>query len=262
MIYLDNAATTGRKPEATIQALMDAYRATSVNAGRGSYAAAREAVNTIDTCRTELLNLCHIVSGYHVYFAPSATISLNEIILGLSLDGYSNVYVTPFEHNAVIRPLHAVCKKSGACLHVLPFIRGSWEMDSAAIESMFLAAKPDFVFLSMVSNTTGYLLPVKELTQLAHAYDARVIVDCAQALGAVEANYADIGADAYVFAGHKTLYGPYGIAGMILKDGFQIEPGLFGGTGSDSLNANMPDPASGGYEPGSANVPAIYGLYA
>ena len=261
MIYLDNAATTGKKPDEVLQTLTKIYQSTSVNAGRGSYTAAQDAVRTIDDCKVALLKLCHITSGYHVYFSPSATISLNGIILGLPLDTYSNVYVTPFEHNAVMRPLHAMCRKSGAEIHVLPFQRDTWQVDMEAAESMFMTNRPDFVFLSMVSNTTGYLLPVKELTQLAHTYGARVIVDCAQAMGAVEIQYADISADAYVFAGHKTLYGPYGIAGTILKDDFHPEAGLFGGTGSDSLNLDMPSPAAGGYEPGSANVPAIYGLH-
>ena len=247
MIYLDNAATTGVKPEAVYQALADAQRAISVNAGRGSYAAAREAVSAIDSCRADLLALCHIPNGYHVYFAPSATISLNEIILGLSLDAYTNVYVTPFEHNAVMRPLHAMCAKSGASLRLLPFDRKSWSLDSAAAESMFLSEKPDFIFMSMVSNATGYQLPVKELTDLAHQYGARVIVDCAQAIGAVDAQFAEIAADAYIFAGHKTLYGPYGIAGMILKTDYQPAPGLFGGTGTSSLDLAMPPAADGGW---------------
>lgn len=260
MIYLDNAATTGRKPDKVICAVTNAMTNLSVNAGRGSYAIARDAVHIMDECRTNLLNLSRIASGYHVFFSPSATVALNQIILGLDLDCYSNVFVSPFEHNAVMRPLHSVIDKNMANLHVLPFDRENWTMNFAETESMFLTHHPAYVFISMVSNTTGYILPVQAIVNLAHMYGAKVIVDCAQALGAIESNLYDIGADAYVFAGHKTLYGPYGIAGFILKDSTSLKPGIFGGTGSDSLNLNMPSAEAGGFEPGSANVSAICGL--
>lgn len=260
MIYLDNAATTGKKPDVVIQAVAAAMKDLSVNAGRGSYAAAVKAAQIMDECRNHLLTLGKMHSDYHVYFSPSATIAFNQLILGLKVDDYSTIFVSPFEHNAVMRPLHAVCKKNGANLQVLPFDRETWELNTAETEMKFLKYKPDFVFVSMVSNTTGFILPVKQITQMAHSYGAKVIVDCAQAFGAIDIDFSDIGAEAYIFAGHKTLYGPYGAAGFILKNGSDLNSGIYGGTGSDSLNLDMPGADAGGYEPGSANVPAICGL--
>ena len=260
MIYLDNAATTGHKPEAVVQAVADAMNHMSVNAGRGSYATARKAVMIMDECRSNLLSLAKIKSGYHVFYSPSATIAMNEIILGLAMDCYSNVYVSPFEHNAVMRPLHAQVQRANAHLLVLPFEKETWELQEEETESMFLSSRPSYVFVSMVSNTTGYILPVARIVQIAHSHGAKVIVDCAQALGSIDVDYSTIDADAYIFAGHKTLYGPYGIAGIIAKNSFVFSPGIFGGTGSDSLNLDMPSPEAGGYEPGSANIPAICGL--
>lgn len=262
MTYLDNAATTGQKPEAVLQAVSDAMRHLSVNAGRGSYTTAQQAVQQMDACRNNLLTLAHIPAGYHVYFTPSATIALNQIILGLPVDCYTNFYVTPFEHNAVMRPLHAITERAGAQVRVLPFSRETWMLDTTEAESMLLANRPDYVFVSMVSNTTGYQLPVAEIVRMAHAYGAKVIVDAAQAFGTIDADFAFLDADAYVFAGHKTLYGPYGSAGFLLRDSFQLSPGLFGGTGTDSLNLSMPSPEAGRFEPGSANIPALCGLNA
>ena len=260
MIYLDNAATTGQKPETVVKAVSDAMIHLSVNAGRGSYAMARKAVKVVDECKNNILALSKIKSGYHVFFSPSATIALNQIILGIDMDCYSCIYVSPFEHNAVMRPLHARIRKEEAQLKILPFQTGKWLLDEAKMESMFLSNKPSYVFISLVSNTTGYILPVSKIVKIAHSYGAKVVVDCAQALGAIDVDYSMIDADAYVFAGHKTLYGPYGIAGIILKDSFQLSPGLFGGTGSDSLNLDMPSFDSGGLEPGSMNIPAVCGL--
>lgn len=259
MVYLDNAATTAQKPEAMLEAYNRALRELSVNAGRGSYAMARQASQVIESCRQKVLKLGK-AEQYSVYFSPSATMSLNQIILGLKPDQYATVYVTPFEHNAVMRPLNALCQQTGCKWAVLPFDRDTWTLDRSKAEAMFLRNPPLAVFASMVSNVTGVVLPIAELTKLAHDCNARMVVDMAQAFCAVDADLTALDADAYVFAGHKTLYGPFGIAGMILKNNWRPDPGLFGGTGSDSLNLGMPGPEAGGYEPGSPNVPAIAAL--
>ncbi len=262
MIYLDNAATTGKKPDCVIQAVHDAMEHLCVNAGRGSYTLARQANQIIEDCRSSLLGLAGIHSGYHVYFSPSATIAMNQIIHGMEINAYTRIYVSPFEHNAAMRPIADVCNQAGAHWHILPFDRATWAFDTEMARTDFGHNKPDYVFLSLVSNTTGYILPAKQITEFAHQYGAKVIVDCAQALGAVDLNYQTIGADAYVFAGHKTLLGPYGIAGFILSERWLLRGGLQGGTGTDSLNLLMPPPEAGGLEPGSLNIPAICGLKA
>ncbi len=237
MVYLDNAATTGIKPDSVKNAVINSVNGISVNAGRGSYSAGREAVDMIDKCRDGLLSIAKIKNGYHVYFAPSATIAFNQIISSLPLDEYSTVYVSPFEHNASVRPICAATQKAGSKVAKLPFDPVSWAFEAAHAEDMFLENAPDYVIISHVSNTTGYILPIKEITELVHRYGGKVIIDCAQAMGAVDENYADIGADAYVFAGHKTLYATYGIAGFILADSWKLVPTtITGGTGSDSLN--------------------------
>ncbi len=260
MIYLDNAATTGTKPDCVVEAVAETMRSLSVNAGRGSYALARMASDLMDECRQRLLLLTNLTTGYRVFFAPSATIAMNQLMLGIQCDSYSTFYVSPFEHNAVMRPLKALCDAKGCAYQQLPFDRQSWAFDSAAAESMFLKQRPDYVFISMVSNTTGFVLPLEQIIPLAHAYGAKVIVDCAQAMGSVDVDFAALDADAYVFAGHKTLYGPYGIAGALLSTHWKDPSGIFGGTGTDSLQLNMPAFDAGGFEPGSPNLPAIAGL--
>lgn len=262
MIYLDNAATTAQKPACVIEAMTQALRTMSVNAGRGSYDLAREAASKIEKCKVSLLDLLGISARYHVYFSPSNTISMNQIILGLPCDEFTTIYVSPFEHNAVMRPLEAIHKRSGCNIKVLPFMSDDWTLDEEALTSMFIKNKPDYIFVSMISNTTGLVLPVEQLVTIGHQYGAKVIVDCAQAMGTYPFDYATVNADAYVFAGHKTLYAPFGIAGIVLNDSWHPQFGLYGGTGSDSLNLTMPGPDAGGFEPGSPNVPAICGLQA
>ncbi len=262
MICLDNAATTGRKAPGVVKAVCDAMEHLSVNAGRGSYAAAREAARRIDACRESLLRLAGLTGGWRVCFAPSATVALNQIILGMPCDRYSGFYVTPFEHNSVMRPLDALCRRAGCRWYELPFDRETWRFDAEEAEVQFRRAKPDVVFASVVSNTTGLVLPALELTRLAHRFGAKVVLDCSQALGAVDLPWKAIGADAMVFAGHKTLLGPYGAAGILLSERWDLKGGILGGTGTRSLDLTMPGPDAGGLEPGSLDVSALCGLKA
>ena len=87
-------------------------------------------------------------------------------------------------------------------------------------------------------------------------------VDGSQALGLVPVKLKESGIDFYVFAGHKTLYGPFGVGGFISEGDISLKPFLVGGTGSDSLNLDMPGQMPGILEPGSPNIVAIAGLHA
>ena len=105
--------------------------------------------------------------------------------------------------------------------------------------------------MSHVSNVTGYILPVEEIAASAKEYEAIVVVDGAQALGLVPISLKNSPIDFYVFAGHKTLYGPFGIGGFIYHSKYRLKHMIAGGTGSDSLNLEMPEEGTVGYEPGS-----------
>jgi selenocysteine lyase/cysteine desulfurase len=103
---------------------------------------------------------------------------------------------------------------------------------------------------------------VEEIAQYAREYQALVVVDGAQAMGLVPLRLKDSGIDFYVFAGHKTPYGPLGTGGFVKNTARRLHPVLAGGTGSDSLKLEMPDEAFGGLEPGSPNIVALAGLRA
>ena len=136
------------------------------------------------------------------------------------------------------------------------------ELDQEKIRFQFMREKPDLVVMSHVSNVTGYILPVEEIAASAKEYEAIVVVDGAQALGLVPISLKNSPIDFYVFAGHKTLYGPFGIGGFIYHSKYRLKHMIAGGTGSDSLNLEMPEEGTVGYEPGSPNIVAIAGLHA
>lgn len=259
-IYLDNAATTYPKPESVYQRMDECNRDLAVNAGRGSYAAAREALDLIELTRSRLLSLSGANGIAEVVITPSATVACNEIIGGLSFTEYDVVYVSPYEHNAVARTLFLHQKRVGFTVEELPLCEdGTVDMELTAYR--FSMRKPSYVFLTHVSNVTGYIVPVEEIVHLAKECGAVTVVDGSQAFGLVPVDLKKLKADYYVFAGHKNLQGPFGIGGFFMRYGNRLQPYIAGGTGSDSLNLAMPQGIVG-LEAASPNIVAIAGLEA
>lgn len=260
MIYLDNAATTYPKPDAVIQAMDYANKNLAVNAGRGAYHLAREASKVITDTKNKIRNIISADSTASVIFTPSITIALNEVIHGMHWRPGDVVYASPYEHNAVARTLNAVQSSCGIKIKLLPVNQDTLEIDVEKIKYEFSQDKPKAVFCTHVSNVTGYILPIHDIFGEAKKFDAITVLDSAQSLGLVNVNAQELNADIVAFAGHKTLYGPFGIGGFINVNNISLEPSIYGGTGSDSLNLQMPDDKELGFEPSSMNVVAVNGL--
>lgn len=262
MIYLDNAATTYPKPDAVIRAMDYANRNIAVNAGRGAYHVAREASKVITDTKNKIRNLISADSSAHVIFTPSITIALNEVIHGMHWMPGDVVYASPYEHNAVARTLNAMQSACGIRIKLLPVNQDTLEIDIERIKYEFSQDKPRAVFCTHVSNVTGYILPIHDIFAEAKKYHAITVLDSAQSLGLVRINVQELNADIIAFAGHKTLYGPFGIGGFVNVNNISLEPSIYGGTGSDSLNLKMPDDEELEFEPSSMNIVAINGLNA
>lgn len=260
MIYLDNAATTYPKSENVYKAIDDANRKLAVNAGRGSYKKAREVEALIEETRTLLLKTVN--STGKAILTPSATIALNIIINGLNINIGDTVYVSPYEHNAIIRTLYLIKSKTDINIVELPLDKKTLELDLKAVEYEFAKNKPSYVFISHVSNVTGYVQPVEEIFNLSKGYGAINVMDASQSFGLIDIDAGSIKADFIVFAGHKTIYGPFGAAGFIDNGSVELKLTCVGGTGSDSLNYDMPETSPGRYEAGSKDIVAIAGLNA
>lgn len=260
MIYLDNAATTFPKPECVYDRVNTIQRTIAVNVGRGGYSAASEAMRIVDETRLLLASFVGAASPDCVVFTPSATLAANEIIYGLEWDSYKNVYVTPFEHNAIARPLNTVSERYGVNVRLLPFDPQTQAVDMAALEQAFAINPPDYVFLNHVSNVTGAVVPIKEIAEKAKEYASVVIVDGSQSVGILPINLKETDIDFLIFAGHKNLYSSWGVGGFLANTSYKLRPVLAGGTGSDSLNLKMADAYPDGFELGSPNIIAIASL--
>lgn len=260
MAYFDNAATTYPKPECVYAFMDEFYRKSGGNAGRGEHSMSVTAGSLVSQTRERLQKLLHCPAK-QVIFTPTATVALNMIIQGIIAVGAKNVYISPFEHNAVTRTLHHF-EKDGKINVTQLSVKKNLQYDLEKIRYQFDAVKPDFVIVSHASNTIGLVAPVEDIFSLAKKYNAITLVDMAQTAGVVDCNLGLNTFDFAVFAGHKTLYGPTGISGFVMNPSVDFPAVIFGGTGYESANQNMPESIPEKYEMGTLNIAGIAGLNA
>lgn len=260
MAYFDNAATTFPKPECVYQQMDQFYRQIGGSVGRGNYGRAVSAKCLVDETRELLKSLLHCPTK-QVAFEPTATLSLNIIIQGLIQAGAKNIYISPFEHNAVTRTLHHYEEVQQIQVHQLSATK-ALEYDLERIRYQFDSSKPDLVIVSHASNVIGLIAPVEDIFRIAKGYGAHTVLDMAQTAGLVDCNIGQELFDFAVFAGHKTLLGPTGISGFVMKPDIKFPSVLFGGTGFESANQDMPNTLPERFEFGTMNTSGIGGLNA
>lgn len=260
MAYFDNAATTYPKPDCVYSYMDEFYRSSGGSAGRGKYSMAQTAGGLIADTRKRIQDILHCPAK-QVVFEPTATIALNIIIQGIIGLGVKNIYISPFEHNAVTRTLYHF-EKAGVISITELAVGRDLIYDLEKIKYQFDATRPDFVIMSHASNTIGLIAPVETIFSLAKKYGAITLVDMAQTAGLIDCNVGLTTFDFAVFAGHKTLYGPTGISGFVMKPEIKFPAVLFGGTGYESANQDMPESVPEKYEMGTMNITGIAGLNA
>lgn len=252
MIYLDNGATSFRKPSEVYQAVNRAMRECA-NPGRGGYAAAQKALERVYDCR-EAASQLFDCRPEQVVLTSNCTHGLNIAISSLVPPG-GKVVVSGFEHNAVVRPLYArqvEVRIAGRKLF-------SWE---DTLESFYreLRRGADAAVFTHVSNVFGYILPVEELSRMCRECSVPFILDAAQSAGTLPVKLGQLGASFIAMPGHKGLLGPQG-TGLLLCGG-DTKPLIYGGTGSASIRKDMPEDLPERLEAGTMNVPGAAGLAA
>ena len=260
MAYFDNAATTYPKPEIVYQSMDLFQRQTGGNFGRGDYKSSGSVKCLVDDTRSAIQSLLHCPAK-QVVFEPSATIALNIIIQGIIRKGARNVYISPFEHNAVTRTLHHY-EARGVIRVVELSVNQELVYDLQRIRYQFEESSPDLVIISHASNVIGLIAPVEDIFTLAKEFHAVTLLDMAQTAGLIDCDVGKEIFDFAVFAGHKTLLGPTGISGFVMKPDVDLEPVFFGGTGFDSANQDMPTSLPERYEFGTMNTVGVSGLNA
>lgn len=261
MHYFDNAATTFPKPESVYTTMDSFYRTNGVNVGRGMFREASIANILVNETRKLMLELLHATTEYSCVFTASATEATNIILQGINWKKGMTVYISPFEHNAVIRTLAYLEKVYGIIVkEIAPDKNFNYNLDE--IKSIFSKQNPDVVVMSHASNSFGYINPIKEIFAIAKLFGAITVCDMAQTTGLIDTDVVQYKIDYAIFAGHKTLYGPLGVGGFVTNQKCALKPLIYGGTGVDSKNQEMPEEMPTKYEAGSPNIHAIAGLNA
>ena len=255
MIYLDSAATTFQKPPSVSAAMQDALLTMS-SPGRGGYPAAMKAAETAFQCRSELAELFGVGNPERVVFTSSATHGLNIAIKSLVPPGGKAV-VSGYEHNAVTRPLTALGAEVSAA--EAPLFRQS---EVAAAFDRLIVPGTDAVICNHISNVFGFIQPVEAIAAMCRERGVPFIIDASQSAGVLPLNLDRLGAAFIAMPGHKGLYGPQGTGVLLCGENIPVRTLLEGGTGSLSMQQEMPDFLPDRLEAGTHNMPGIAGLLA
>jgi len=258
--YFDNAATTWPKPEPVYTFMDSFFRSNGVNPGRAGHQMGVEAEAMVGETR-RLLAAFFGFSGdpHRVVFTQNATDSLNTTLFGLVQPG-DHMIITRLEHNSVLRPANHMERENGVeVTRVGRDIQGYVDPDD--IRS---AIKPNtrVVVVNHASNVLGAVQDLEAIGAIVAETDAAFVVDTCQTAGVLSLDMDALNIDVLVFTGHKGLFGPMGIGGLVVRDGIDIRPARVGGTGVDSISPFQPDVYPFRLEAGTISIPGIAGLNA
>ncbi len=256
MIYLDNAATGGFKPRAVTDSAESVLRYLSANPGRSGHRLSITGAQIVEDCR-DIISQTFFCSPERVIFTKNCTEALNLAIFGVIKNG-SHVITTIYEHNSVLRPLFRL-KAMGAI--TLDIVKPTIEKSITHCIEEKICNNTTTIVTTAVSNVTGEELPVNEIANLAKEKKLTYIVDGAQGAGHIPLSLKDTGISLLAVAGHKGLYGIMGSGALLIAENVEVEPLIFGGTGSESFNVHQPDAYPEKLEAGTLNLPAISALY-
>lgn len=212
LVYLDNAASA-QKPRAVIDALVASMEGSYANVHRGLHTLSNEATEAFEAAREIVARFLNAPSGENIVWTKGGTEAINLVAngIGLSIEPGDEIIVSEMEHHSNIVPWHLLRERKGAVLKWAP-IKDDGSLDMEAFAAL-LGPRTKVVAVTHMSNVLGTINPIAEITRLAHAAGARVLIDGCQ--GAVHAtpDVQAVGCDWYVITGHK-LYGPTGVGAL------------------------------------------------
>lgn len=258
MIYLDNAATTLRKPNCVVETVAQAMTSLG-NASRGAHGGALSADRMVYAARCKIAAFFGCARPDHVVFTCNATEALNIAIGGLFAQG-DHVITTVLEHNSVLRPLYRLEREGVISLSFVP-ADSLGNPDYAAFETL-IQDNTKAIVCTHASNLTGNTVDIALVGKIAHDHGLLLVVDASQTAGCVPIDMEKMGIDILCFTGHKGLMGPQGTGGLCLREGVELRPFKVGGSGVHSFDREQPLPYPTRLEAGTLNCHGIAGLSA
>ncbi len=210
LVYLDNAATS-QKPQVVIDAIRNYYERDNANIHRGVHFLSERATEEHERARRTTQHFVNAADSREVIFTRGTTESINLVAQTYGrkhIGAGDEILITAMEHHSNIVPWQLLCEERGAKLRVAP-IDDRGELLVEEFEKL-LGPRTKFVSVPHVSNALGTINPVPQLAEMAHRWNAPVLVDGAQAAPHVQIDVQALGCDFYAFSGHK-VYGPTGI---------------------------------------------------
>ena len=256
MIYLDNAATTQKKPPQVLEAVMQALQSMG-NSSRGTHGGALKSARSVFSCRANLAQLFHAPGPEHVIFTTNATEALNIAINGLFRKG-DHVITTALEHNSVLRPLFRLEDEGMIELSVVP--ADKFGCVDYADFSRLIRPNTRAIVCTHASNLTGNALDLMRIGAIAQENGLLLVVDSSQSAGVLPIDMEAMHISVLCFTGHKGLMGPQGTGGLCVAEGVEIRPFKVGGSGVQSYSRAHPEEMPTRLEAGTLNGHGIAGL--
>ncbi|NEP36577.1 MAG: cysteine desulfurase [Moorea sp. SIO3B2] len=263
LIWMDNAATS-QKPQSVIDTLSQFYEQDNSNVHRGAHTLAARSTNAYEDAREKIQRFLGASLAKEIVFVRGTTEGINLVAQTYGrkhVKAGDEIVLTTLEHHSNIVPWQMLAQEKGALLKVAP-ISDQGEILLEEYQKL-LSDRTRIVALSHVSNVLGTVLPIKTMAAMAHRHGATVVVDGAQSVPHFRTNVQDLGADFYVFSGHK-LFGPTGIGALYGKAALlkEMPPWQGGGNMIESVSFEKTTfndiPAK--FEAGTGNLAAAVGL--
>lgn len=256
MIYFDNAATGGKKPDSVISAVNASLRQCA-NPGRSGHKLSLGCARVVQNARNALSDFFDGYGYERVVFTKNCTEALNIAIFSALSEG-GHAVTTCMEHNSVLRPLEHLKKTGKATYSVAPLSADG----NVSPESIAALIQEDTrtVIVTSASNVTGSMPDLFKIRQVIPSH-ILLICDGAQGCGHFPISMKKAGIDALCVAGHKGMHAIQGAGALLFSERFNPSPLLFGGTGSESFNLSMPDFYPDKLESGTLNFPAVSSLF-
>lgn len=256
MYYFDNAATSFPKPDVVYDRMNEAMREYGANPGRSGHSLALRSARGIFSTRKSLAQIFGVVDPMDIAFVFNCTEALNIGINGFLKPG-DHVVTTSMEHNSVLRPIK-ILEKHGV-EHTIVWADSCGRITPDQILSA-IRKNTALIVTTHVSNLLGTIMPIREIGAIARSKGIKYMVDGAQSAGVLEIDVEKDNIDILAFPGHKGLLGPQGTGGIYIRKGIEIEPIVYGGTGSASYSTIQPDVMPDKFESGTPNTPGIIAL--
>jgi cysteine desulfurase/selenocysteine lyase len=217
LVYLDNGATT-QKPQIVIDAISKYYDNENSNIHRGVHLLSQEATTAYEEARVKIQQFINAKHSHEVIFTSGTTGSINLISSSFGkkhIQKGDEIIITAMEHHSNIVPWQMLCEEKEAILKVIP-INKKGELIVEEFKKL-ITEKTKLVSFTHTSNSLGTINPTEEIIKIAHANNALVLVDGAQAIGHDRVDMQKLDADFFVFSGHK-LFGPTGTGILFGKE--------------------------------------------